>query len=218
MQDLRVDLSDESNPKGGARMKCDILLCGVGGQGTVLASKILSQAAVDEGLFVRSAETIGMAQRGGAVVSHVRIGDSVYSPLIEPGHADVLLAFEPGEAARNLRFLRPGGLLVVSDKGIMPVTASLGRSGYDPEVTLRFLREKANPVILCADSVFEEVGSTKVLNVALIGAAGRAGALGFARETLLGAMEKRIPERFMALNKRAFEAGEHLAIPSREGR
>ena len=102
-------------------MNKDILICGVGGQGTVLASRIIAAAAMDEGNAVHSAETIGMAQRGGSVTSHVRIGGEAYSPMIPPGGADMLLAFEPGEAERNLRYLKKGGTAVVNYRRTSPV-------------------------------------------------------------------------------------------------
>ena len=106
-------------------MNKDILICGVGGQGTVLASRIIAAAAMEEGSPVHSAETIGMAQRGGSVTSHVRIGGEAYSPMIPFGAADMLLAFEPGEAVRNLRYLRKDGIAVVNTAAVKPVTESL---------------------------------------------------------------------------------------------
>ena len=111
----------------------DILLAGVGGQGTVLAAKVLAQAAQNKGWQVRTAETIGMAQRGGNVTSHVRMGsngEAVYSPLITPGTADMVIALEPGEAARALPYLAPGGVLVTATTAIQPVTAALASQPY----------------------------------------------------------------------------------------
>ena len=115
----------------------DILICGVGGQGTVLASKIIAAAAMDEGSPVHSAETIGMAQRGGSVTSHVRIGENVYSPLIPFGSAEMMLAFEPAEAVRNIRYLRRDGMAVVNTAATRPVTESLRPTGYPPAMTAR---------------------------------------------------------------------------------
>lgn len=111
----------------------NILLAGVGGQGTVLAAKLLAQAAEEKGWQVRTAETIGMAQRGGNVTSHVRMGsngEAVFSPLITPGTADIVIALEPGEAARALPFLAPGGVLVTATTAIQPVTAALSSQPY----------------------------------------------------------------------------------------
>ena len=106
-------------------MAKNILICGVGGQGTVLAAKVISQAAVSTGQKVVSAETIGMAQRGGSVTSHVRIGDEVFSPLIPNGQADLIIAFEASEAVRNIDFLKKNGTVVVNAKIVQPTTASL---------------------------------------------------------------------------------------------
>ena len=106
-------------------MSKSVILCGVGGQGTVLASKLISYAAMAKGEEVKSAETIGMAQRGGSVTSHIRIGEEAFSPLIPKGKADVMIAFEPAEAVRNLDYLKPDGVVVVSQKAVKPVTASL---------------------------------------------------------------------------------------------
>lgn len=102
------------------------LLCGVGGQGTVLASKLIATAAMERGEQARTAETIGMAQRGGSVVSHVRIGGQIHSPMIPIGQADILMGFEPGEAVRCLPYLKKGGTAVVSCKGVQPVTSTPG--------------------------------------------------------------------------------------------
>ena len=118
-------------------MNC--ILCGVGGQGTVLASKLIAQSAMQKGMFARTAETIGMAQRGGSVVSHVRTGDQVPSPLIPEHEADVLIGFEPAEAVRTLRYLKKDGTVVVNTRGIQPVTASLTGKGYPEQEMLDYL-------------------------------------------------------------------------------
>ena len=112
-------------------MSKSVILCGVGGQGTVLASKLISYAAMEKGDEVKSAETIGMAQRGGSVTSHVRMGEEAFSPLIPKGKADVMIAFEPAEAVRNLPYLKDDGVVVVSKKEVKPVTSSLSAKEYD---------------------------------------------------------------------------------------
>lgn len=119
-------------------MRKNCLLCGVGGQGVVLASKLIAYAALDKGMFVRTTETIGMAQRGGSVVSHVRMGEEIHSPMIPKGQADVILAFEPAEAVRSLPYLREGGMLIVNRKAVKPVTATLGGGQYDGHEMLDF--------------------------------------------------------------------------------
>ena len=134
-------------------MNKDILICGVGGQGTVLASKIIAAAAMEEGSSVHSAETIGMAQRGGSVTSHVRVGENACSPLIPFGGADMLLAFEPGEAVRNLRYLKKGGIAVVNTTAVKPVTESLRDTGYDGSEMTTYLRQKCDCIFINAEEV-----------------------------------------------------------------
>ena len=118
-------------------MNKNIVLCGVGGQGTVLASKLISAAAMAEDLPVMSAETIGMAQRGGSVFSHLRIGDDIYSPMIAKGTADIILGFEPGETVRMLPYLKPDGQVIVSSREVMPVTASLTGGSYSGAIIFK---------------------------------------------------------------------------------
>ncbi len=129
-------------------MTCSIILAGVGGQGTVLASKLIAKAAQNRGLHVRTAETIGMAQRGGCVVSHVRFGDAVYSPMVPKRSADALIGFEPAEAVRCLPYLKDGGVAVVSGKAVKPVTAALSGSGYDGAEALEYLRGQVSRLIV----------------------------------------------------------------------
>ena len=153
-------------------MSKSVILCGVGGQGTVLASKLISYAAMAKGEAVRSAETIGMAQRGGSVTSHIRIGEEAFSPLIPKGKADVMIAFEPAEAVRNLDYLKTDGVVVVSKKAVKPVTASLSSKVYDGQDMLDYLEKKVKRlVIVDGQQIMEELGSAKVLNVVLLGAA-----------------------------------------------
>ena len=188
-------------------MRKDILICGVGGQGTVLASKIIAAAAMAEGRVVHSAETIGMAQRGGSVTSHVRIGEGAFSPLIPAGSADLLLAFEPSEAVRNLPSLRPGGLAVVSTAAVKPVTESLRPSGYDGAVMAANLRKKCACVFVDAEKLCRQFGSAKFFNIIMLGVAAGSGCLGLSRETLLREIRNRVPEKFVEINLRAFEEG-----------
>ncbi|MDR3277257.1 MAG: indolepyruvate oxidoreductase subunit beta [Oscillospiraceae bacterium] len=181
----------------------NILLAGVGGQGTVLASKILAQCAIDRGLPVHTAETIGMAQRGGSVVSHVRIGDNAYSPLIPKGAADVLIGFEPAEAVRNIDFLKDGGTVVVSDRAVVPASSSLSNAVYDAKEMIAFVQKSAKKVILVRAFEVEKAASLRALNVALLGAAAAAGALGFTKDELAAAMPKLIAAKHMELNLKA---------------
>ncbi len=192
-------------------MNKDILICGVGGQGTVLASKIIAAVAMEEGSPVHSAETIGMAQRGGSVTSHVRIGGEAYSPLIPFGGADMLLAFEPGEAVRNLRYLKKGGIAVVNTSAVKPVTESLKETGYDGSEMTAYLKEKCSCIFVNAEEVCRPFGSTKFFNIIMLGVAAGSGHLGLEKDTLLKQIEQRVPSRFLDVNLRAFQTGIEIA-------
>lgn len=192
----------------------DILICGVGGQGTVLASKIIAAAAMDEGSPVHSAETIGMAQRGGSVTSHVRIGEKVYSPLIPFGSAEMMLAFEPAEAVRNIRYLRRDGMAVVNTAATRPVTESLRPTGYDGSNMTAWLRQNCNCIFVDAEEVCRPFGSTKFFNIILLGIAAGSGNLGIGAETLLRQIERNVPARFLEQNLAAFRAGYELGASS----
>ena len=148
-------------------MNKDILICGVGGQGTVLASKIIAAAAMDEGNTVHSAETIGMAQRGGSVTSHVRIGKDACSPLIPFGSADLILSFEPSEAVRSLRYLKPEGTVIVNTVPSMPVTENLDIRGYNDKGMIEYLKTKCACIFVNSDEVCTPFGSSKFFNIIL---------------------------------------------------
>ncbi|MDO4807674.1 MAG: indolepyruvate oxidoreductase subunit beta [Coriobacteriales bacterium] len=185
-------------------MSDNIILCGVGGQGTVLASKLLAAAAMDKGLPVKTAETIGMAQRGGSVFSHVRIGEGVAGPLIGRGRADLILAFEPAEAVRQLGFLREGGTVVVSNRAIVPVSATVGGPAYDVAAIMDHLHATVpNLVVVDARQAEQDLGSAKCLNVVLLGAAVRGGALQLTPEDIERAIKRLVPPKFLDLNLRA---------------
>ena len=190
-------------------MSTNIVLCGVGGQGTVLASKLIATAAMGRGIPVKTAETIGMAQRGGSVFSHVRVGEGAASPLVGRGTADVIVAFEPAEAVRQLPFLRRGGAVVVSNRPVVPVSAMTGGPAYDLEAIMGYLRAQeasgriGDLAVVDADRAAQELGSAKCLNVVLLGAAVRSGALGLSAEDVRSAIYERVPERFWELNDRA---------------
>ena len=184
------------------------LLCGVGGQGTVLASRIIAAAAMNKGLSAMTAETIGMAQRGGSVTSHVRIGQQIASPTIPKGCADVLLGFEPGEAAAHLRFLKPGGVLIVCRQEITPVTAALGLSGYNGGDCLDFLQKQVETCyIIDGEDICRQCGSPKVLNVAVVGALCATGAMGLTLEDARQALGQRMKPQLLQMNLQALELG-----------
>ena len=189
-------------------MNKNILLCGVGGQGTILASRLIASAAMAKGIPIKTAETIGMAQRGGSVFSHVRIGEGTNAPLIAKGDVDLIIGFEPGETVRQLPFLRKGGAVVVSRRAVMPVSAMIGQSSYDAEAMIRYLEEHVEHLtVVDADLAAEELGSARTLNVVLLGAALASGELGLTEEDLEGAIRERVPERFRDLNMRALAWG-----------
>ena len=189
-------------------MSTSILICGIGGQGTVLASKLICQAALSLNMDVRSAETIGMAQRGGSVVSHVRIGGGLHSPLIPLSAADILIAFEPCEAVRNLPYLKKDGVIVVSDKVIPPVTASLSGQSFDSSVMIETLRKKSKRVmVLDTDSLSADLGSSKATNTLLLGAAAASGVLGVSLDDLKSALSVLVKPQFVELNERALDMG-----------
>ncbi len=185
-------------------MNKNIILCGVGGQGTILASKLIAAAAMKKDLPVMSAETIGMAQRGGSVFSHVRIGEGICSPMIARGTADLILGFEPGEAVRMLPYLKPDGQVVVSSRAIMPVTATLSGSSYSGDAMITYLREQVRGLyVVDGEQACREIGSPKVLNILLLGAAVESGALGFTEEELREVIKERLPEKLHEINFRA---------------
>ena len=199
----------------------DIILAGVGGQGAVLASKLLARAAMERGLPVKTAETIGMAQRGGSVFSHVRLGEGAVSPLICRGRADAIVAFEPAEAVRQLPFLRTGGVVVTSDAPVVPVSAATGGPAYDLPAIISYLHERVgekNLAVVDAAAAAAELGTARALNVVLLGAAARAGALGpVTLYDLAAAVRAIVSPRFLDLDLRALSIGDVFFRADKKG-
>jgi len=184
------------------------ILAGVGGQGTVLASKLMAQCAMNQGLKVRTAETIGMAQRGGCVVSHVRMGEDIHSPLIPLKSADVLIGFEPAEAVRSLSYLKEAGTVVVSQRAIKPVTDSLSKTNYEGDEMLKYLSSHVyRLIVIDTDAILSECGTSKVLNIALLGAAVATGDLGVSLEEMEKAIHQKLPRKLIDMNLKALKAG-----------
>jgi len=187
------------------------MIAGIGGQGTVLASKLIAAAAMKNGFDVRTTETIGMAQRGGSVVSHIRIGENIagiFSPIIPTGKADAIIAFEPAEAVRQLAFLSSRGKLVVCSTAVKPFGSSQGNS-YDGTAMIDFLKEKtAGLIIIDGSEIMRRFA--KALNVALLGAAAESGMFPFDAGTLKETLSEILPERFIEINNTAFELGRRL--------
>lgn len=182
------------------------VVCGVGGQGNVLASRLIAQVLLERDEHVKTAETIGMAQRGGSVASHVR-GGHPQSPLVPKGQADCLIAFEPGEAVRCIDYLKPAGTLVVNTQAVQPPTAALEGLDYDGSAELAWLETLDDVELVEVDGaeVCARAGSAKCLNIVLLAAAARSGALGITREELEEAIKVRVKPQFHEMNLRAVE-------------
>jgi indolepyruvate ferredoxin oxidoreductase beta subunit len=199
--------------KGQDQGKQDILMVGVGGQGIVLASDILGDAALDIGLDVKKTDTLGMAQRGGSVTSHLRIGRKVWSPLINASEADILLAFEKLEAARWVSYLKTGGTAIINNLAIPPLSISLGTQVYPPdEDVLNSFRSVTDAVYLVdgTDQV-AGLGDIRTLNIFMLGYLSRFLPLEITDKQWEKSIARHLPARILDLNKRAFEAGREAA-------
>lgn len=189
-------------------MKLDIVISGVGGQGSVLASRALAKAAMDNGLAVRTSEVIGMAQREGPVTSHVRMGDELYGAIIPDREADFLLGFELAETIRGLNKLKPGGTVITSSSTIIPVSVQLGITSYHEGAFIKHLKERAGKtVILDVDELSRRAGHPKTGNVVILGALSAVPGLPFNPDQLLRAIVSFVPEKLKDINTRAFEIG-----------
>ena len=182
----------------------NILLCGVGGQGTILASKILSEALVEAGYDVKMSEIHGMSQRGGSVTTQVRYGDRVYSPIIGKGSADILVAFEAMEALRYLGELNPKGQVVVNDFKMQTATTITGQQDY-PEDSIDRVRSLADTKVLNAAKIAEELGNSRAMNIVLLGALVKL--MNLQELNWEGAIAACVKPAFIELNKKALEAG-----------
>ena len=186
--------------------KSNILIVGVGGQGTLLASVLLGNLALEKGYDVKLSEVHGMAQRGGSVVTHVKISeDTVNSPLIEQGDADIIIAFEELEAYRWLPYLKKGGTMYVNTQQILPMPVIMGQAEY-PDNIMETLQKQAGTVkAFDALEIAERCGSVKAVNVVLLGAASRN--LPFDEAAWIKVIEENVKSKFVELNKSAFEEG-----------
>jgi indolepyruvate ferredoxin oxidoreductase beta subunit len=188
----------------------DIVLAGVGGQGVVLASTIIGEAAVEEGFEVRIAENHGLAQRGGTVTSHIRIGDEIYSPLIPEGHADIVVGFEPLESLRHAIFLKPRcGCAVVNTQSIPSIPARLGLEKYPLTSSLIQTLRKITKFVYPFDAhrTAIKAGSVKTLNTVMIGALAAAAKLPFSLKSIEEAIKRSVPLGTEKLNLEAFKRG-----------
>jgi hypothetical protein len=183
-------------------------MTGVGGQGTVLASKVLAQTALNAGYFVRTSETIGMAQRGGCVTSHIRFGDDCASPAVPQGCADVIVGFEPSEAVRGSVYVKPHGIILVNTKAIKPITSSLTGQEFHTDEMLAYLRTRSSRVIAVnGEALYTLAGNPRTLNIILLGAGLAEGAFPFTRAAMVAAMRQVLPEKLWAINEKALDLG-----------
>ncbi len=182
----------------------NIMIVGVGGQGTLLTSRILGGLAIHAGYDVKLSEVHGMAQRGGSVVTFVRYGDKVAEPIVEEGQADVLIAFEKLEAKRYAHFLKKDGVLIVNDQRIDPMPVVIGVAEY-PENIIEGLEKEYKVLKIDAMAEARKLGNTRTFNIIVLGMAAKH--MDFAKEDWIATIEKTVPVKTIEINKKAFEVG-----------
>ncbi len=180
-----------------------ILLVGVGGQGTILVSKLLTAGLIKSGYDVKMSEVHGMAQRGGSVSTQVRFGDKVYSPIIGRGQADIMVAFEKMEAVRYAEFLKPGATAVINDYEIVPMSVATGAMEY-PQGTIEAMKQEFNVISLNAGQIAQELGNPRCMNVVLFGAMVRA--LGMDHIDWEEVLRENLKPSILDINLKAFNA------------
>jgi len=189
-------------------MNKNIMIVGVGGQGSLLASKLLGKVAMASGYDVKVSEVHGMSQRGGSVVTYVKYSDEkVYSPVINEGEADLIISFEMLEAARWLAYLKKGGSIIVNAQEIAPMPVITGAMKYPENIAEKMGKLVDNLTVVDALSLANEAGNAKAVNVVLMGVASKI--LGFSDEDWQKALEASVPEKFLEVNKKAFELGKN---------
>ncbi len=182
-----------------------VMIVGVGGQGSLLASKLLGRLLVDEGYDVKVSEVHGMSQRGGSVVTYVRFGEKVYSPIITEGEADLIISFEKLEAARYAKFLKKDGRIVVNTQQIDPMPVIIGAAEYPENVLDELTAKGMNIEALDALSMAEEAGSAKAVNIVLMGRAAKQFDIPY--DSWIKAIENTVAPKFVEMNKKAFNLG-----------
>ena len=187
----------------------NLIVAGVGGQGVILATEILGKAAIKENFDVVTSEIHGMAQRGGAVVSHVRIGSRVYSPTVVEGSADAILGFEPVEVLRSLRYACDRTRIVTNKKRVIPPSVSMGVAEYPSleQIVEVYRRFTQHITLIDAFRLAEEAGSTRTQNIVLVGALAATRMLPLRNDTLKACIQERVPKRYLEANLRAFDLG-----------
>ena len=183
----------------------NIMIVGVGGQGTLLASKLLGRLLLDQGYDVKVSEVHGMSQRGGSVVTYVRYGDKVYSPVIDKGEADFIVSFELLEAARWLEFLRPDGRIITNTQQVNPMPVITGAAEYPQNLVDKMTAAGAQVDAMDALALAEEAGSSRAVNLVLMGRLSRY--FDLPEEVWQNAITNSVPEKFLELNRKAFHLG-----------
>lgn len=182
-------------------MTKNIMIVGVGGQGTLLASRILGNTVINEGYDVKVSEVHGMSQRGGSVITYVKYGDKVYSPIVDKGEADIILAFELLEAYRALPYLKKGGKIIVNDQKIDPMPVISGLAKYPENITQKL----PDATVVDALSLAKEAGNIKAVNVVLIGVMAKSTDIPY--ENWVETIKTTVPPKFLEVNLKAFELG-----------
>ena len=185
----------------------NVMVVGVGGQGTLLTSRIIGKTALNAGFDVKLSEVHGMAQRGGSVVTFVRFGEKVSEPVVEEGSADILIAFERLEALRYAHFLKKEGVIVVNDCRIDPMTVVIGASEY-PEDIIETLGKSHKVYKINGVEIAKELGNSKVLNSVVLGLSAKH--IGFTKEEWLEVVKNTVPAKTVDINVQAFEKGYEL--------
>ncbi len=185
----------------------NVVICGVGGQGIILASDVLCHTAHLAGLDVKKSEVHGMAQRGGSVITHVRFGRKVYSPLIEEGTSDYVLAFEKLEALRYFYYLRKGGRVIVDNREIPPMSVLVGQAQYPDDIESK-LKKSGNVLFVDAADIALKLGNIRVVNIILLGVLSTF--LDFENKLWVKAISDNVKEKFVDLNIEAFSRGREL--------
>lgn len=185
-----------------------IMIVGVGGQGSLLASRIIGNVLLSQGYDVKVSEVHGMSQRGGSVVTYVKYGDKVYSPVVEKGEADIIVSFELLEAARWLSYLKKGGHLITSNQQLDPMPVITGAAKYPENIVQKLSELGADVISADAVALAEKAGSAKASNVVLMGLI--ASKMDFDDEVWINAIKQCVPEKFLELNLKAFELGKEI--------
>ena len=185
--------------------KLSIMIVGVGGQGTLLASRVLGNVALKKDYDVKVSEVHGMAQRGGSVVTYVKLGDKVFSPIIEKGEADIIIGFEQLEALRWIEYLKPDGKLLVNEQKINPMPVIIGKAKYPESIIDKLKESLKNVIAIDALRIAKECGNIKAVNTVLLGLMAKS--INIEKEIWIESLKETVPQKALDVNMKAFEAG-----------